>query len=92
MATNDLLDWFDQPIEVPKAAPAPNVNPCIALYGPGPGNSCRGCIHLRYLPYHDKKYWKCDLRKLTHGSGSDHKVGWPACGRYEQRKGEYHGG
>jgi hypothetical protein len=72
----------------------PSANPCIAVYGPGPdGQSCKGCIHLRYpILRSGAKYWKCDLRRVTHGRASDHRVSWPACGRYEARTEEYHGG
>jgi hypothetical protein len=70
------------------------INPCIALYGYGPeGAICRDCTHCRYRQDNPKaKHWKCDLRKLTHGAATDHRVGWPACGRYEKRTEEYHGG
>ena len=72
--------------------PAP-VNPCLSLYGTGQeGQTCKGCVHLRYSSYGRNRYWKCDLRTLTHGSATDHRVGWPACGRYEKRTEEYHGG
>lgn len=70
------------------------INPCLALYGNGPdGAICRYCVHCRYRAQSNRvRYWKCDLRKLTHGAATDHRVGWPACGRYEKRTEEYHGG
>lgn len=59
-------------------------NPCLVQYGPGPAETwCRSCAHFLRVRYHDATYRKCDLRKLTHGAGSDHKASWPACGRYE---------
>lgn len=70
-------------------------NPCIVLYGWGTvGQKCRGCIHLRYRPERSPqvRHWKCDLRALTHGAKTDHKVTWPACARYEQRIEVYNGG
>jgi hypothetical protein len=68
-------------------------NPCIALYGRGQdGATCKNCAHLRYPLNYAKRHWKCDLRTSTHGAATDHRVGWPACGRYEERKEEYHGG
>ncbi len=69
------------------------INPCTSLYGYGPdGQTCKGCMHLRYSNASRNRYWKCDLRTLTHGSATDHKVSFPACGRYEKRTEEYHGG
>ena len=68
-------------------------NPCIALYGAGPEDTtCKDCIHLRYPHNYPTRHWKCDLRKLTHGTATDHKVNWPACARYEKRTEPYHGG
>jgi hypothetical protein len=87
------LDWFGDPLPVPHK-PAQNPNPCIALYGVDPqGRQCRDCIHLRYRPLRSgKKYWKCDKRRMTEGASSDHRKYWDACGRYERRTEEYHGG
>ena len=86
-----MFEW-----DIPKTPPEPKqrVNPCIAVYGPGPDDTqCKTCIHCRYpLQRSLKRYWKCDLRKLTHSRSSDHRVTWPTCGRYEQRITEYHGG
>lgn len=76
----------------PKPSP---VNPCIALYGSGPeGQPCKDCIHLRYAINRNPnaRYWKCDLRKLTHGTVTDHRVNWQSCGKYERRTEPYHGG
>lgn len=96
MPGQQLFDWFDNPIPAKEPAPKPdrNTNPCLTVYGPGPDNQkCEGCIHLRFPQHHSaKRYWKCDLRKLSHGSATDHKVSWPACGKYERREGEYNGG
>jgi len=71
------------------------VNPCIALYGAGPdGQTCKGCTHLRYPLMRNPKahHWKCDLRKLSHGAATDHRVTWQACTKYEKRTEPYHGG
>lgn len=90
----ELIDWFGNPIAIPETPkPDKNANPCIPVYGPGPdGQQCKGCVHLRFPQHHSARHWKCDLRKMTHGAATDHKVSWPACGRYEKREGEYHGG
>lgn len=60
-------------------------NPLVPLYGPGPeGATCGGCAHLYIKPGTSKRYYKCDLRRLTESESSDHRVRWQACGRYEK--------
>jgi len=60
-------------------------NPCIAAYGRDPmGRTCKFCAHLYYKSYYPKRFYKCELRKDTNGRGTDHRVKWPACGRYER--------
>ena len=89
-----MIDWFGNSITPPEQ-PKKADNQCIALYGKGPeGQTCKGCVHLRYPIQRNPKarFWKCDLRRLTHGRATDHKVSYPACGRYEPRTEEYHGG
>ena len=59
------------------------VNPCVQVYGPGPeGVTCKTCRRL-YRRHFDKMYIKCELRTCTRGAGSDHRVGYPACAKYE---------
>lgn len=87
-----LTDWFGQPIPETTKKPKSS-NPCIALLGPGPaGQTCKGCIHLRYPLNVAGRFWKCDIRKVSHGRATDHRVTWHACAKYEKREGEYHGG
>lgn len=77
------MDGLGVPIE--EAQRDRKTNPLLAVYGPGPEDAtCRSCVHLYALPGYAGHYLKCDLRKLTHGAGSDHRAGWPACGRYEE--------
>lgn len=77
-----LLDWNEQPI----TPPTKHENPCINLYGKGPeGKQCGDCEHLIRDHHHGAIYPKCELRKLTRGPGSDHRVRWPTCGKFEQR-------
>jgi len=80
--TKVLYDWNDQPIRVP----SPGENPCITKYGIGPiGWHCKECAHLIRVGGHARDYRKCDLRKITNGKASDHKVSWPACARFEKK-------
>lgn len=59
-------------------------NPMVRKYGTGPeGTKCKSC---RYL--YDKKwsrtYYKCELRGDTNGPGTDHRVNWQSCIRFEE--------
>lgn len=64
-------------------------NPLRAKYGAGPeGQTCKGCVHLLKIHYHDQRYLKCDMRRLTHGSASDHRARWLACGKFEAGSGK----
>lgn len=60
-----------------------NFNPCIPAYGRGPENTrCRGCKFL-IRKHYSKVYYKCKLRGNTNGPATDHRVNWPACGKFE---------
>lgn len=76
------------PHETHRYEPVKGDNPCTRLYGAGPATKqCGECKHFLRLSYHNKTYRKCDLRKITHGPGSDHKAMWQACGKFEQQGG-----
>lgn len=63
------------------------LNPCVLVFGAGPdGVTCKGCAHLVRNSGHSKNYYKCHFRGNTSGPGTDHKVRWPACSKYEPRK------
>ena len=78
-------EWIDRQLELIKGAKERFVNPCMKVYGPGPeGAKCKSCKSLYGVQF-AKVYHKCKLRKETRGPGSDHRVNWPACGKYEVR-------
>ncbi len=57
-------------------------NPCVRQYGFGPvGKTCGYCVNL-YAHGHEKNYWKCSLRKNTHGPATDHRYRWNACKKF----------
>ena len=61
-------------------------NPCVRLWGLGPeGEKCKTCDRLNVRCYGDHRYYKCALRKETAGPGTDHRVGWRACAKWEAR-------
>lgn len=58
-------------------------NPMTLLNGLTPSRICRDCDHLIWHnPGHGHNFYKCDLRKITSGAATDHRVRWPACGRF----------
>lgn len=66
----------------------PRENPCLAVFGAGPvGVTCKTCTHLqRWHGEYRGTHIKCGLRPHSGGAGTDHRVGWPACKRYEERE------
>ena len=76
----EVDDWFAD-----QTKNAAHVNPCMRLYGEGPaGKTCKTC-RLLFHTQRSKRYYKCELRNFTHGPGSDHRVNWPACGRFVEK-------
>lgn len=81
MGQPDQPTLFDPPAPIAKSA-----NPCVQLFGPGPGGrTCSSCNRLIMRQW-DKTYYKCELRQNTRGSKTDHRVNWPACAKWEQRQ------
>jgi len=61
-------------------------NPLIVVYGKGPaGAKCGDCVHFFRQGGVAGTYYKCELRRVTSGPATDHRVRWPACGKYEVR-------
>ena len=59
-------------------------NPCVRTYGPGPeGARCKTCLKLGAKAF-ARTYYKCELRPDTGGPGTDHRVNWKACAKYEK--------
>lgn len=45
--------------------------------------TCRTCVHSHKSGGGRRDYWKCDLMPVTRGPGSDIRVSWPACSKWE---------
>jgi len=45
--------------------------------------TCGDCAHRTLMGWHDRTYPKCDLGPISHGSATDVRAWWPACGRHE---------
>ena len=84
LPTEEQQTWLQG--QITKAGLVPvqaKVNPCLAVYGAGPAEAiCKTCVHLVAHSCSKRTYYKCDLRKMTHGSKTDHLVRWPACSKY----------
>jgi hypothetical protein len=65
-------------------------NPMLAVAGPGPaGERCERCRHLYQVGGTAGRYYKCDLRRVSASAATDHRVRWPACGRFERLDGHH---
>lgn len=61
-------------------------NPVLKVFGPGPeGERCKNCKHLFDRSF-NKTYYKCKLRNNNTSPKTDHRVNWPACGKFEKAK------
>ncbi len=50
------------------------------------GETCGSCAHLLVSKTRPGKSWfKCGLLPITNGPGSDIRVGWPACEKWQER-------
>lgn len=59
-------------------------NPMVQAFGYGPEDKrCKHCKHLFHRQF-ASKYYKCGLRQNTNGPGTDHRVNWSACAKFEQ--------
>lgn len=71
-----------------RAGKAPLVNPMLRLYGEfrAPTDDPRTCGSCRFLTARrfSRTYYKCTKRSTSSSATSDHRVGWPACGLYEE--------
>jgi hypothetical protein len=73
-----LIEDFQKPTSLER------INPVIAAYGVGPeGRQCKDCTHL-CSHGRGKTFYKCDLRNITHGAATDHRIAWPACGKFDE--------
>jgi hypothetical protein len=55
------------------------IHPATRLPLANNGETCGTCVHSRK----NWRFWKCELVELTFGPGTDIRVSWPACQRWE---------
>jgi hypothetical protein len=89
----DLIEVEPVAVKTPTggATPGAPVNPCVRAFGLGPeGKRCKECALLIRRDDCAKVYLKCALRANTRGPATDHRAGWPACGKFaEKGKGQF---
>lgn len=70
-------------IELPPIHPSPMVR----KHGLSPGlATCKTCKHLFRKDYRAGAYYKCRLLGNTNGAGTDIRLKWSACGKYEEKE------
>jgi hypothetical protein len=71
-------DLFGNPSPAPM--PKNKVGGYAHKPGTGPeGENCKSCTHVISWTWHDRRYYKCELVKPTHGPGTDIRLKSPAC-------------
>jgi len=48
--------------------------------------TCKTCQHSYKRAGGTKSYWKCGLMKPSHGKGTDIRLRWAACSRWEAKE------
>lgn len=76
--TPEQAEWFAKAsIQKPEW-----VNPMVRKFGLDPeGRKCKGCNFLTANQC-SKRFYKCRLRGVTSGPGTDHRISWPACSQF----------
>jgi hypothetical protein len=78
------VDQFQMDLGVPVDDSKLDHNPMVRSFGYGPEEKrCKHCSHL-FKKQYAGTYYKCDLRINTNGQGTDHRVNWSACSKFEK--------
>lgn len=87
---NDWDDWYAKAthaqaldMSLPK-----RIRDMHAMHGKSDGHTCGECAHCRKLEGYAGSYHKCELSRMSHGSGTDWRKRWPACGKFGAKEGE----
>jgi hypothetical protein len=79
-----MTDQISIDLNIPVEQSKLDQNPMVRVHGYGPkGKQCKTCKHLISHRPGQNRYYKCTLRGITHGPGTDHRVRWAACAMYE---------
>ena len=84
MTVSTSLFGWDQPMQ-PRKAKRGQPKGNAAPIGSGPaGETCGTCKHATCREF-AKRYWKCGLVKATGGPGTDIRLKWAACSRWQPK-------
>lgn len=80
-----MNDLWNQPLGAAKAKRG-QARGNAAPIGSGPaGETCGSCVHC-YSPPAFRTFYKCRLVKPTHGPGTDIRLKWAACARWQSKR------
>lgn len=83
--TNLWKDWLEKQTDHRASDLPKRIQQIRQMHGQRNEKICGDCVHFRALNGYAKTYYKCDLSKLSHGSGTDWRAHWPACGKWLER-------
>jgi hypothetical protein len=84
LGMTESWDQYRLRMEAKEAEKNREPNPMVRAFGRGPeGKICRECRHMIVKRF-AKTYYKCRFRENTNGPGSDHRVRWSACVKFEE--------
>lgn len=79
-------DWYEKQIAKPENKLPQRIKTMHSIYGVIENEKCGDCKFFERFHYHNKLYFKCSKTKITHGAGTDWRVNWQACGKFEIRE------
>ena len=53
-------------------------------HGVTEGRTCGLCVHFRRRKWNKKVHFKCDIYGYSNSYGTDWRMRWPACGKWEK--------
>ena len=80
---SDWREWQDAAIAKRGLTYPERTRAMLKMYGEKTGETCKDCAFMiRYR--RARTYLKCSKNKMTRGTGTDWRAGWPACGLFEK--------
>jgi len=76
----------DQLALFPNYVPDTDKNPMVWKYNRTEGKKCKQCALLIKDTYHNKAYYKCQLRGISRSMATDHRINWNACGQFKEKE------
>ncbi|PKN85921.1 MAG: hypothetical protein CVU46_09560 [Chloroflexi bacterium HGW-Chloroflexi-8] len=81
--TNIWKDWFEKQTDQTAADLPKRIQHMRIVHGRRDDKTCGDCRHFHVLGGYARNYYKCELFRLSHGTATDWRVRWPACGKWE---------